>query len=245
MSEFDKLIAQWRKPLEARLGTAETDELEDHLRTVTDSLASTGLSESERLAVAIHRMGKSDNLATEFEKNSSARIWRERIAWMLIGFLPLHWLDDLTRSIGAIFASASLLHGNSSAVSLLPTLAAQIAFVGAILGVCWLAGRGIQSERWKLNSWLPATFGRRALLMGIAGAGLYLLQNSFGPLVYHPIVASLHDHHPEDYIHRLQTYMIHSQVSRQWLQLVFSAIFGVVFAWLISSRRSESETVKS
>ena len=65
MSDLDQRISTWRVSLGERLAPKSMDELEDHLRTMIDELASTGLPEDERLLVATHRLGHPDALAAE------------------------------------------------------------------------------------------------------------------------------------------------------------------------------------
>src|SRR5690349_2781286 len=100
MSDLNKRIAEWRASLEPHLDQKAADELEDHLRMHIESLASTGLPEDERLLLAAHRLGQPETLATEFNKEPSLAVWQTRILWLLVGMIPLLFLQSSIRDIG-------------------------------------------------------------------------------------------------------------------------------------------------
>lgn len=93
MSDLDRRVAEWRSSLEPGLGIQAVDELEDHLRTILDSLVATGLPDSEQWLIALHRLGQPQPLAAEFRKNGRSALWRDRLLWLAVEVALLNlWL---------------------------------------------------------------------------------------------------------------------------------------------------------
>lgn len=139
MSLLDERIAAWRARLQTHLDPASADELEDHLRVIVDSLSTTGLSEEERLIVATHRLGQPGVLATEFEKNGRTLPWQTAILWLLIGALPLLFLQYSLRELAGQLGKLLLYSGCSYASATTLILAAHVASLGIVGGVyVWL-----------------------------------------------------------------------------------------------------------
>ena len=71
----------WRAHLERRAGVAadDIDELEDHLRGHIDALRAAGLTEDEAFLVAVKRLGSQEEIAREFARENSKRLWKQLV----------------------------------------------------------------------------------------------------------------------------------------------------------------------
>ncbi|WNM23650.1 permease prefix domain 1-containing protein [Demequina capsici] len=80
-SAIEPEIARWREYVLARgsLTTADADELEDHLRGQIADLMSAGLTDDEAFLVAVKRMGGQAQVAREFARTHSKRLWRDLV----------------------------------------------------------------------------------------------------------------------------------------------------------------------
>ncbi|AYG03354.1 permease prefix domain 1-containing protein [Gryllotalpicola protaetiae] len=74
-------IASWRAYLVSRGSVSDTDadELEDHLRSQIDALHAAGLDADEAVLIAIKRMGRQDEIAGEFARENSRRLWKQLV----------------------------------------------------------------------------------------------------------------------------------------------------------------------
>jgi hypothetical protein len=74
-------IASWRAYLVSRgsVSDGDADELEDHLRTQIDELRAAGLDADEAVLIAVKRMGRQDELAGEFARENSRRLWKQLV----------------------------------------------------------------------------------------------------------------------------------------------------------------------
>lgn len=74
-------IREWRTYLQRRstIHNTEVDELEDHLRSEISELGAAGLSQDESLLVAIKRLGGVNELAMEFARERSSRLWKQLV----------------------------------------------------------------------------------------------------------------------------------------------------------------------
>src|SRR5690606_3521740 len=59
---------------------ADVEELEDHLRGEIGRLVDSGLSPDEAFLVAVRRLGAQDELANEFAREHSQRLWKQLVA---------------------------------------------------------------------------------------------------------------------------------------------------------------------
>ncbi|WP_084102449.1 permease prefix domain 1-containing protein [Demequina sp. NBRC 110051] len=74
-------IDLWRAHLEAHPGVAaaDVDELEDHLRGHIEALSAAGLSDDEAFLVAVKRLGSQRDIAREFARENSRRLWKQLV----------------------------------------------------------------------------------------------------------------------------------------------------------------------
>lgn len=95
-------LLEWRRFLERRPGIApaDVDELEDHLLGQVDALIELGLSREEAILVAVRRLGAQDELARDFAREHSERLWKQLVVgveqpadrgglWVMLGFAAL------------------------------------------------------------------------------------------------------------------------------------------------------------
>ena len=80
-NELESQIAEWRAYMRRRreLHQADTEELEDHLRTRITELTEAGLRADEAFLIAVKRMGSLDELSREFAREHSERLWKQLV----------------------------------------------------------------------------------------------------------------------------------------------------------------------
>jgi hypothetical protein len=76
---IEERITQWREHLNRHeaIRTADTEELEDHLRSQIEALKEIGLNDDEALLVAVKRIGELNSLSREFAREYSERLWKQ------------------------------------------------------------------------------------------------------------------------------------------------------------------------
>src|SRR5688572_1546572 len=74
-------IREWRTYMLRRrtIDHVDVDELEDHLRSQISELGAAGLSGDESFLVTIKRMGGVNELAREFARERSTRLWKQLV----------------------------------------------------------------------------------------------------------------------------------------------------------------------
>ncbi|WP_433533153.1 permease prefix domain 1-containing protein [Micromonospora sp. CA-263727] len=79
--ELADQFAQWRQYVQRRpeLRQSDSEELEDHLRDSVDELVAVGLRPDEAFLIAVKRMGRLDDLAREFAREHSERLWKQLV----------------------------------------------------------------------------------------------------------------------------------------------------------------------
>jgi hypothetical protein len=80
-NELEAQIAAWRAYMRRRrpLHDTDADELEDHLRSRITELTEAGLHPDEAFLIAVKRMGSLDELAREFAREHSERLWKQLV----------------------------------------------------------------------------------------------------------------------------------------------------------------------
>lgn len=98
---LNESIRQWRLNLaqSPAFRPDDLDELESHLRDSTAMLEGKGLADHEAFRVAAGRIGSTQGLDLEFGKVNAIAVWRNRVLWMVTG-----WLAYV-----ALFGTASLV----------------------------------------------------------------------------------------------------------------------------------------
>jgi hypothetical protein len=237
MRDLNEQISAWRVLMEQRVGRTATDELEDHLRAIVDSLASSGLPEQERLLLASHRLGHADALAPEFAKNNPLGIWRERMAWMLVGFVPLPLLLDVFRNGLGRFVPTSLIWGLKPWAAATLGLVLHALVLGMILGTCVWVASAMKPVRWRWAGSFPTSFSKRAILLALTFLALYTGKG----------LVSLFGGQGVDAAHMDQFTQLSSFYSagRECLYLLFYVVTAGLLAWLTSSQHAEREVAST
>ncbi len=104
MFDLNGAISNWRQELgqNEALDSSDLNEMESHLRDEIEDLAGGGLSQEEAFIIAAHRLGEAGQIAAEFAKVHSSRVWRRRFFWMLTGVLTF----ILAGALSAVAAKA-------------------------------------------------------------------------------------------------------------------------------------------
>jgi hypothetical protein len=91
-------IKNWRQELIAQADlTAEVRrELETHLHDTITGFQQRGLSDEESFWLARRRVGQPQQLDVEFVKLDPAKIWRERVFWMVLGLLAMQLWSEVS-----------------------------------------------------------------------------------------------------------------------------------------------------
>jgi hypothetical protein len=78
---LEEQIASWSAYVRGRtaIGSDGADELETHLRDEIDELAAAGLTDGEAFLVAVGRIGRLDDVAREFAREHSGRLWKQLV----------------------------------------------------------------------------------------------------------------------------------------------------------------------
>lgn len=80
-SGLEAQIREWRTYIQRRstVHHVDVDELEDHLRSQMTELGEAGLSGDESFLVAVKRIGNVNELAREFAREQSSRLWKQLV----------------------------------------------------------------------------------------------------------------------------------------------------------------------
>jgi uncharacterized membrane protein len=110
MFDLESAIENWKHDFhqDGLVSPENADELEAHLRDLTSDLQQKGLSQQEAFMIGTHRMGCAAELEKEFAKNCPTIWWRNRVMWMLTGYIAVSASGSLISMLVA-FASASAL----------------------------------------------------------------------------------------------------------------------------------------
>lgn len=103
----ESAVASWRAYILARGSVSETDvdELEDHLRAQVEDLRASGLDPDEAVLIAIKRMGRQDEIAREYARENSRRLWKQLV---VAGGVRPRRLDDVAVMLGFAVLAAVL-----------------------------------------------------------------------------------------------------------------------------------------
>ena len=134
MFELEKEITGWKQAVDGDgvVTPEETSELESHLRESVASLGEKGLTEQEAFMVATNRLGYPLALQEEYSKNNLTARWKQRVFWMLTGYLGLRVISDMVSVIGSTTAVAMAyggFGGAASSVAMISLMAVAWSFV--------------------------------------------------------------------------------------------------------------------
>jgi hypothetical protein len=140
--DLNRAVQRWRETLaQAPAFRSENlDELESHLRDSLAMLQTRGLTTEEAFLLAARRLGRPEEIGSEFGKVNRGSVWRQRGLWMLAGmlFFMVGW--DLSRLaaavvtwLGSLTATNGLVLGWFSAATKLLTLGLIITLFGLLI----------------------------------------------------------------------------------------------------------------
>jgi len=155
MFDLEHGIQNWKQTFrpDTSIGAEGAQEIEAHLRESIERLQSIGLSANEAYAIALHRLGLTADLESEFAKNAPVSAWRTRIAWMLGGYIALTVCHGSVAAFTALIGAWMAVAGVGAANAAMIALAVQaIAWAGLlVVGYRTLLNREYASDRftWK------------------------------------------------------------------------------------------------
>src|SRR5258708_21486201 len=84
--DLNAAVENWRNELAVQPNLASDDrrELETHLRDLISEFRRKGLNDEESFWLARRRVGQPPQLGEEFVKADPAKVWRERVFWMVV-----------------------------------------------------------------------------------------------------------------------------------------------------------------
>lgn len=178
--DLNLAVRRWREDLahSSAFRNENLNELESHLRDSVATLQTRDLSAEEAFLIATRRIGKSQQLESEFGKLNRNSIWLERAMWMLIGIQVWPLFDRLMSGMAGyvfVFGSRNKLHGVAwpiffSALTQLP------AFIAAV----WLTWRVLKNSD-KFGGWIATKLAQRSsfALCCVAASLLTVLLHAF------------------------------------------------------------------
>ena len=104
--DLSAAIENWRQELAAQAGLSadERRELETHLRDAIVGFQQRGLNNEESFWLARRRVGQPQQLGEEFLKADPAKVWRERVFWMVLAFFLIVTLGSIPNTVSAFIA---------------------------------------------------------------------------------------------------------------------------------------------
>ena len=208
--DLNAAVENWRNELAAQPNLASDDrrELETHLRDAIAGFQQRGLNDEESFWLARRRVGQPPQIGDEFVKANPAKIWRERIFWMIAAILVTSLLSSISTSLADAVVSYFPLNEkiiDGSAV-------ASLFWIVLTFGIAIYFALGFGSQRFSFLSPLLQNRSRLAivsiltalsveifcatimLLAFVAYRGVYSPMGSFsfiGKLVLHHMIRNL------------------------------------------------------
>lgn len=171
--DLEAQIEQWRTYLGRRRGihAVDVEELEDHLREQIESLVEAGLAPDEAFVVAVKRLGAQDEIANEFAREHSERLWKQLIVASDAGDTDdgesrreVFVVFGLAIAAAAAFKIPQLL-GFGLTDANAPFYTRNISlFVLPLLTGYFVWKRDVQADTWR---WLAAAFGVAAVVANV------------------------------------------------------------------------------
>ena len=156
MFELERAIKNWRQSFDndQAIDDEASLELESHLRELVGDLSNIGLSPREAFIVAADRLGHPSDLQREYAKVNSSNQWRQRISWMITGYLAMS-------VAGSIISFVTTLTGTTMAfagVSGKTTGSAMVIVTAAMwIGLLTLARRHLATRNQQIpTKWIIA-----------------------------------------------------------------------------------------
>jgi hypothetical protein len=160
--DLNAAVENWRNELAAQSNLASDDrrELETHLRDLISEFRRKGLNDEESFWLASKRVGQPKMIGEEFVKADSAKVWRERVLWMVAAIL-ISWIWNIIYS--SLFAIATASSHPSQNFQKISGVVFSLFYVLPIVVIMILIANG-QLNR---QSFLRSSFFRSRLRLGI------------------------------------------------------------------------------
>ena len=172
MFDLEGSVRKWRDQVRStgRVGAADMQELETHLRDSVGDLVDAGLAHDEAFLIAVRRMGNLNAVGEEFAKVSSENLWRQMVLGPAspeshqryvreLGIVVLlGLLAGVLGKIPAILGFGSPMQGGLIYVKNL----SLFALPSVAIYLAWK-----RSRSWKLVLTLAGIFGAGALLVNL------------------------------------------------------------------------------
>jgi hypothetical protein len=142
--DLNAAVENWRNELAAQPNLASDDrrELETHLRDAIAGFQQRGLNDEESFWLARRRVGQPQPLGEEFEKADLAKVWRERVFWMVLAYLVIS-LWGASENVFFNFFSTSLVKNTSIGTTMFYGNCFRLIFDWLPILVCaWLLAKG-------------------------------------------------------------------------------------------------------
>ncbi len=180
--DLNAAVENWRNELAAQPNLAPDDrrELETHLRDAIAGFQQRGLNDEESFWLARRRVGQPQQIGEEFVKADPAKIWRERVFWMVLAYLVILLWGASVNVFSIFFTSYAYVESASMGRTLFYSYSFPLIFDWLPILICaWLLAKG----RLGLNyPKLAAFFGSRFRLT--IAAIFWILINSGMTLWY-------------------------------------------------------------
>lgn len=156
MYELENEITHWKQAIVSNgvISSEELTELESHLRESIAALREKGLTAQEAFMLAANRLGHPLTLQREYVKNNLNVRWKQRVFWMLAGYIGIGAIERIVSVIGTTTGAAMAyggFEGSESAVTIISLMAIawSVAFVIAFRERQWLGSRSdVLPLRW-------------------------------------------------------------------------------------------------
>ena len=159
MFELENEITRWKQSVvgDGVVSSEETSELESHLRESVASLGEKGLTTEEAFLVGANRLGHPLALQKEYAKNKLSARWKQRVFWMLAGYLGLRVIGGVVSVIGTTTGAVMAYGGFGGSTSGVVMIALMATVWSSVLVIAYRARHrfGNKSDRFPLK-WIGA-----------------------------------------------------------------------------------------
>ena len=139
MFELENEIAKWKQAVieNGVVNSEDMSELESHLRESVESLCQSGLTDQEAFLVGANRIGHPVALQNEYEKNNLSARWRQRVFWMLAGYLGFRVIGSTVSAIATVAGAVMAYGGFGGSASGVVMIAIMVLAWGSIFTIAF------------------------------------------------------------------------------------------------------------
>lgn len=148
MFELENEITHWKQAVVSNgvVSSEELTELESHLRESIAALREKGLTAQEAFTLGANRLGHPLALQKEYAKNNLSARWKQRVFWMLAGYIGIGMIERIVSVIGTTTGAAMAyggFGGSASGVAMISLMfiAWSVVFVTAFRKRHWLGSK--------------------------------------------------------------------------------------------------------